>query len=694
MAYRTQKAQGISILSHRFGPEMDSATHRLSCLNLETQPYMVIAPSDFVVSENGAVEHHPDFLLEIGMKFTQKTKSWGLPLFARPCPTTPRHGFVDSRPVSTLAELMEVINETVKADPNGEIVVMPIVRADLSAVITAHSIGIGPGNDGATAGVGAVSYQIQTTAPTAEQKREARIADGDDAYFEVVMEGENGRLVQMRGGPQLGSASGDYIPHDVFVENVMKAEGDALVWEAKMAALKGNTGGTVVWHPGGWRGSHYAVHAINAGVPVIFSGVKPQMYDTFAATNETTAPPYDTEAIVAGIARGLAADLSQYGRDITRSSNLLTFAAVCTHGATSMRTGASAEMMGAGLAVLYRLAAAACVGEYRHKKSSNLSSDRNRVYIDTLERFDTNGRKRFARALTSFANEKWNASFGGLAWARCAMMTADLETALVSLIQSSSNRPDVETVVGRAHRLLNAAHNTGTLLNKFGSPDILDMAAAGNRWLALAAVTLWHRNSIAASTSRIITTMREVFGIDEIAAQARKFWNTERGEFLDLNEAIERALTTKTGKRRKLAGAIEIGDAPEFLAHFGKYDDYTLTVQFARSNETDRIIKRPARLKLPKNVYGTGEPGAQSPVGRKYIKRIASVSEPAAVLCAHSALGWRTSFAGSAKRYHVAEVVANESTVTVIAVTKSVSGVETRRSILTLTRAEIAEQLG
>ena len=72
---------------------------------------------------------------------------------ARPCPVTPRHGFVESRIVKTVGDLRAVCEETTLADPRGEILLMPFVENhNYSAVLTDQGLSIGTGHDGATAG--------------------------------------------------------------------------------------------------------------------------------------------------------------------------------------------------------------------------------------------------------------------------------------------------------------------------------------------------------------------------------------------------------------------------------------------------------------------------------------------------------------------------------------------------------------
>src|SRR5688572_21917508 len=47
--------------------------------------------------------------------------TFSYPYFARPCPLNPQHGFVDSRVVQNNEQLEKVIEETLAADPEGEV---------------------------------------------------------------------------------------------------------------------------------------------------------------------------------------------------------------------------------------------------------------------------------------------------------------------------------------------------------------------------------------------------------------------------------------------------------------------------------------------------------------------------------------------------------------------------------------------
>ena len=145
-----------------------------------------------------------------------RNDAYGRKLFARPCPTTPRHGFVDSRQVRTYSELVQVWEETMLADPKGEVILMPFVAAKWSAVVTEMSMAIGPAHDGATAGH---KSRILALAGLSIDWAKDYVLEGEVPYIETVSTvSEDGylinKLVQVRSGPPT-KPPGDWVPKDV-----------------------------------------------------------------------------------------------------------------------------------------------------------------------------------------------------------------------------------------------------------------------------------------------------------------------------------------------------------------------------------------------------------------------------------------------------------------------------------------------
>jgi hypothetical protein len=175
---------------------------------------------------------------------------------------------VDSRRVDTLHQLLDLWVETRNADPKGEIILMPQYTGRASAIATDAGVTWGLGNDGVT---GAKGKQWDIPCPNgALTKRLKKLAPvlADDIkesiYAEIVEHEGKPVIVQLRDGPKLASATGDYIPHaDFKVENVIllkNAENtDLLVWEKRIADAPR---GTVIVIPEASLSSHFAVHGI------------------------------------------------------------------------------------------------------------------------------------------------------------------------------------------------------------------------------------------------------------------------------------------------------------------------------------------------------------------------------------------------------------------------------------------------
>src|ERR1041385_7819240 len=212
-------------------------------------------------------------------------------VFVRPCPITPRHGFVDSRIVDreTVNDLLSVAKEAQAADPEAELVVMEAIPASASAVLTPTSIAIGPGTSSATQGKGAITLPLTGVHFRSELLREAQIKDTPyaEALYTTSDSGYSSRtyLVQLRDGVGCASAHPagmDWIPADTIVSagySVPNYEKDALALEQ---AIKNAAPGSILWHPGGTLLSHYSQHAMLRKMPIVF-GERPAVGQTLAA---------------------------------------------------------------------------------------------------------------------------------------------------------------------------------------------------------------------------------------------------------------------------------------------------------------------------------------------------------------------------------------------------------------------------
>lgn len=199
------------------------------------------------------------------------TSNW----FARPCPVTPRHGFVESRPVQTLEQAIAVFDEARLEDPEAELLLMKKYSGRYSGIATNVGVTWGFGNDGVTASKGN-TYNIPT--PSADKDSWNEMFSGyislEDitgvGYIELVEHAGNVCAVQFRDGPQLPTTQ-DFIPRKTKVTEVLWEESDLLAWEKTLKAKRDKKGLVVQLKKGTALSSHAAVHAIALGIPAINS---------------------------------------------------------------------------------------------------------------------------------------------------------------------------------------------------------------------------------------------------------------------------------------------------------------------------------------------------------------------------------------------------------------------------------------
>ena len=204
-----------------------------------------------------------------------------LPAFVRPCPTRPRHGFVESQFCVNLRQLLAIVHATARADPEAEIVLMEKIEGKYSGVLNNAGIAIGKGNDGATSGSNAlfipspVSSAILRGAFSAKMLFYGSILQ--TPYLEFVQNSAGiMTCVQLRDGPSIAGAR-SFVPRKVKVRTVLQPArtrrvDDLLAWEREIIEAKGKPG-VVAYLPRHPLSSHYAIHAISHGIPVVTSAM-------------------------------------------------------------------------------------------------------------------------------------------------------------------------------------------------------------------------------------------------------------------------------------------------------------------------------------------------------------------------------------------------------------------------------------
>lgn len=381
--------------------------------------------------------------------------------FARPCPMRPRHGFVDSRVVSTVEEGVSLIHETLTADPEAEIVTMPHVAAEFSGIWTPGFLIIGKGTDGATSGSSA--FTIPALGDLTSQHPNLKTAAGIEGtpYLELLWpEADSLPLkVQLRDGPPLPQSL-DYIPKETYVTEIIRAEGDLLAWEAKMRSVPP---GAIVYHPNGSLASHYAIHAVLNQVPLLISH-EPAIGDQILPdAGSDGAREIDMEALRAGYSLALRARINKYPA-------ALIMLAGCHH--IAAWKGRQDGFLGLALGFSYRLAVTAALGEIRHVGRKDRGIDRELLYSACWNKtHHSRVRARFRRALYEFLEEDlWRRGFGGRRWFEFTRWAAVIHNRMAA----SNGQGSLEAL----NQLVHGVHNGGWGFNKFLRDELLDETAA------------------------------------------------------------------------------------------------------------------------------------------------------------------------------------------------------------------------
>lgn len=390
-------------------------------------------------------------------------------VFVRPCPVRPRHGFVESRTVISAGGLGKVVKETLKADPEGELLLMHPIKATWSAVWTPSLVTFGAGHDGATGGKDTISFPLGGAVPvTLEECYESAGISPlvDDPYVEVVSKGAKTYLTQLRAGPK-GGRGGDYIPSKVKVERVLYPGlfGDNLLaWEE---AIKGAGPGTVVSHFGGSPIDHFSVHARCEGIPVVFS----KSVSEGDELEPTKVVDPDPLAVLRGlvVAETMTLGVHQHPSTVLMMLGL--------HHSSAME-GEDAFWIGVGAGLLLRYGSVALRGEVRHLQGSK-KPDRASVYSRALPFTYSRHRASVPRMITAFRYGKFgSSSVGGLKWAQCGYSIYRMFKAMRALALVP-NQVSLSRFIQAYNTTLNQAHNNGWWMNKFTDKETFSRVCRG-----------------------------------------------------------------------------------------------------------------------------------------------------------------------------------------------------------------------
>lgn len=459
------------------------------------------------------------------------TEEITFPCFARPCPTTPRHGFVESQRVFTTTQLLNLLAETLRADPGGEMIVMPWYTGKYSAVANNAGIVWGYGNAGVTSGVGGgentsrfIPVQLGVGV-WARKTTRASAGVTECPYVELVEDQGRVRIVQVRDGPAQAKAQGRYVPRALVVEHTISpgdVSHDLLRWDK---LVRGARCGTVaVLGAGLTRFSHFAVHCLTNRVPIVF-GEAPAIGTKLAPSAEPPLAPFtqaDHEYISRIIMGRLLAPeaIKELGVAGAADQNRVLTAIGTCH--AMLGWGPEPHLLrlcAEGIVACFRYSATACLGEIRHfyrvgpgsRPGIKLTTDmqlalgqeayaqfktekcisRNLTYTAVSLLPPRVQIKLLIQARADFNRAGWHQAFGGPSWAEAAKQTAWLGRSIISFC-AKPNAGRWRRLQFRYNATLHACHNNGKVLTKWVPGAALTNGAA--------APTLCFMNAFVAET--------------------------------------------------------------------------------------------------------------------------------------------------------------------------------------------------
>lgn len=490
------------------------------------------------------LESHVALIRKPLTKTDKETLSF--PIMVRPCPVKPRHGFVDSRVVKSILGINRVLEETLKADPKGEVILMTPIQSEFSAIVTDSAVTLGPGTDGATSGKNCIVIPCITNLRNTlrahgqfiyrsnklgvvqrlDVLRYAGVTKDAGIFIETVGD----QVVQLRTGPTTDFGAARYMGRPVVTPNMVYTVDnfvDFLAFEARLdhyAEMYADAPwDVVVYHPGAGLSSHYAVQAITRGFSV-FTDIKPVIGHSYvsASFNKNYIAP-------SSVFRKQVIQAMAVGYETIPTAQTLQWAIAIIQGlAAAERTVPSAGLVIAASVVIAKAGVALCLGEHRHffrsgpgrhghvalapvsfplelsmhYKKGNLG--RSQVYHEAFK-LPWNQLSTWQQMLSLMAcvevdyrNDDWSPGYGGYKWAECTKATFEIIKALLPFVLTTPTAPvmagspdttidtQINQLIGACNRLITLSHNSAKCLTKIIHRDALKAITNGSTGLTIA----------------------------------------------------------------------------------------------------------------------------------------------------------------------------------------------------------------
>lgn len=465
-----------------------------------------------------------------------------LPAFARPCPKTPKHGFIESRTINTKEELVALWKEVKKEDQHGEIILGEhFDEVSYNAIyVSSGQLSIGKGNDGATGGKNSINFPVAPFKFTKTFRKKIGVKETDTIYIEAIKATREydyesfWHLTQMRGGPSIKGSAVDYVPFATKVKKVIIPSNNLLEWEKTCKKMEA---GTVVYGNGYTLASHAGVHCIINKIPFITS-TKPKVGETLKpVANET--PKLSIKSFRKGVNMG-----TKLMKDM-EPAKAFYFSVSVLHNWAHLRNSEYADyLLGAASSIYAQLCSAMIFGEQRHcsvcQKDSDYSREEvyNKVFLDIRKNIP-----KISKIVNCFNLHNWDDGYGGLPWAICSWHTYALWKTITKVYSSRRKfmkDADITQIIGSINNTTNLAHHNGWWFNKFVEKEDMDFLAEEAGIAALSVADIYFEihqniNKIKAVSNNFVNTtkIKEPFSKDKNGKGVWCVATFEKGTYYD-----------------------------------------------------------------------------------------------------------------------------------------------------------------
>ena len=403
-------------------------------------------------------------LIKTDIDIDELDEKYALDSFVRPCPSQPRHGFVNSKVLTGgKTELKSILRKVKELDKKGEILITQFIKADCSAVYSINGLlSIGPNNDGATSGKDSFSLPLCPQNLTKTILKRAGIKD-ENTFIEFVHDNYMKQVVltQIRGGPKT-PINNNYIPKTLKIKHIVKPDGDLVAWEKKVKTFEP---GTVVYGGiGNTLASHAAIHCVLNKIPFITS------FKPFVGQKVLKSERNDFKLNHKEFKTGVSVAI----KEKESLSVMLDFSAMVIHNWPYLRGSEHASWL-LGLASVYmsKILCALCLGEFRHFDIKFFRKGRDIIYISAVENIGIS-MLQLPAAMKIFSRKADDAGYGGKTWALASKICISIWNNILNIYSKPKN---TKALISLLNKSLNLVHNNGCLFDKFADTKLLDAFA-------------------------------------------------------------------------------------------------------------------------------------------------------------------------------------------------------------------------